>query len=395
MMKIITKDKWLMGISAIGFALYMGFTGFVVLRDKPADYYIYLVSSHALVNGENVYTMSISAYDRIAEQLGIVTHTGPYRYPTLTALLIVPLTLLPLRLGAAIWIGLGGLAVLISALILCSFTTERWKQRAILASTIAFVPVLTTMNLGQVNLFVLLMTVLTLYYLRQDRNVLGGMVFSMSILLKPYAIALIPLMVWHRRWKALGGFLCGVLLINFMSLVVFGVSATTSQFAPIIGLGTHVGLNVDLTTQNLNGLVGRATTGISEPTGLLLYFLAAGLIGGITALAILRKPDSRRFEIESALLIATTLLILPVTWYHYLTMLIIVLAFVITHWSSFAINTTSLLLLSSLILMNLHGLFWKQLANLHPILASFPVFTTLLLWGLALTGVRRYSQGSS
>jgi len=174
MMKIITRDKWLMVIAAMGVVLYMGFTGYVVLNDKSMDYYVYLVSAHALVNGENVYTMPASAYERIAEQLGVVTHTGPYLYPTFTALLLIPLTYLPLRLGAAIWICLGGLAVLMSALILCSFTTEKRKQRTILATTIVFFPVLTSMNLGQVNPFVLLMTVLTLYCFRRNLNLLGG-----------------------------------------------------------------------------------------------------------------------------------------------------------------------------------------------------------------------------
>lgn len=381
-----------MAIAAIGFIFYMGFTGYVVLHDKPEDYYIYLVSSHALLNGENVYTMPASAYDRIAAQLGIVTHTGPYLYPTLTALLIVPLTLLPLRLGAATWIGFGGLAVLISGLLLCSFTAEKWKQRAILLSTIAFVPVLTTMNLGQVNPFVLLATVLTLDYLRQDRNLLGGLFFSVSILLKPYAIALIPLMIWHRKWKALGGFLLGALLINVLSLVLFGISATISQFTQVISIGTHTGLSVGLTVQNLNGLLGRLTTGIPEPVAWSLYLLVAGSIGVISVLAILRRPEAHRFQIEASLLIAATHLIVPLTWYHHLTMLIIVMAFVIVYWPDAEIAKASVLLLSGLFLLNLHGVLWKQFANLHPILSSFPVLITLLLWGWALVLTRRSKE---
>lgn len=394
LIRIIANDKWIMGITAIGLVLYAGFTAFVVLNDRPADYYIYLVSSYALGHGENIYTLPASAYERIAQQLGIVTGTGPYLYPTFTALLIYPLSFLPLRLGAAIWIGLSGLAALASGLVLCSFTTEKWKQRVIMLSIVAFFPVLTTMNLGQVNLFVLLMTVLSLFHLHQGRNVLCGIFFSMGILLKPFAIALIPLMIWHGKWKALGGFFLGFLCINIFSLVVFGISSTISQFTGISRFVTPSGLNIGLTVQNLNGLLGRLTTGISEPIGYILYLAVAGLIGLISVAAIVLKPDRRHFEIEAALLIAATHLIVPATWYHHLTMLIIVFAFVVVYWDHFELDALSILLLLGLILTNIHGLLWKQLSNLHPILSSFPVFTTLLLWGLAVAIVCRSKQPS-
>jgi len=393
MIKMLTNDKWLIGITVMGVVLYMGFMGFVVLNDRCTDYYIYLISAYALGNGENVYTLPASAFEAIAGQLGIVTQVGPYLYPTLTALVVYPLSFLPLRLGAAIWISLSGVAALASGLILCSFTTEKWKQRVILLSTVAFFPVLTTMNQGQVNLFVLLTVVLTLYYLHHGRNVLGGLIFSMSILLKPFAIALIPLMIWRRKWKALGGFLLGVLLITMLSLAVFGISSTISQIGPLIGksglsIAIPSGLNMSLTVQNLNGLLGRATTGISAPIGLMLYLAIAGLVGIIT----IKPADRRYFEIEAALLIVTTHLITPLTWYHHLTMLIIVFALIIVYWDDFKLDMTAILLLLGLILTDMHGLLWKQLSNLHPILSNFPVLTALLLWCLALAIVRRSKE---
>lgn len=387
-----------MGIAAMGVVLYMGFTGFVVINDRSTDYYIYLVSAYALGNGENVYTLPASAFETIASQLGIVTQKGPYLYPTLTALLVYPLSFLPLRLGASMWIGLSGMAALASGLILCSFTTEKWKQRVILLSTVAFFPFLTTMNQGQVNLFVLLTTVLTLYYMHHGRNILGGIIFSMSILLKPFAIALIPLMIWRRKWKALGGFLLGILFVTIISLAVFGISPTISQFRPLSGksglsIAIPSGLNISLTVQNLNGLLGRATTGISASIGLIIYLAAAGLIGGITVAAIALKPaDWRYFEIEAALLIVTTHLITPLTWYHHLTMLIIVFAFIILYWNDFKLDMTAILLLLGFIFTDMHGIFWKQLSNLHPILSNFPVLTALLLWGLALAKVCRRKE---
>lgn len=373
-----------MGITAIGFFLYIGFTVFVVVNDKPLDYYNYIISSYALGHGKNIYELPASTYEQIARQFNIVTKVTPYAYPTFIALVIYPFSLLPLWLGATIWIGLSGLAALASGFILCSFTAEKWKRRMILSSTVAYVPILTTMNAGQVNLIVLLTAALTLYCLHQDRNVLGGVILAISIWLKPFAIALVPLMIWRKKWRALGGFLLGSLFINLLSLAVFGVSSTIAQFTRVMSMVTPSGLYIALTVQNLNGLLGRATTGMEESTGFLLYMVVAGIIGGITVMAIFLKPDRRHFEIESALLIAATHLIVPLTWYHHLTMLIIVLAFVVVYWKNFKPDILSILLLFGLILTDIHGLLWKQLSNLHPILSNFPVLTTLYLWGLAL-----------
>ena len=393
MVKLIINDKWLTGITIIGLLLYMGFMGYVIYNDKPLDYYMFVISAHALANGENIYALPASTYERIASQLGIVTKTTPYGNFTFTAMLIYPLSLLPLRLGAAIWVGLSGLAALFSGIILCSFTTEKWKQHVILSSIVAFVPVLTTLNAGQVNLFVLLTTVLSLYFLHHDKYISGGVILSMSIWLKPLAIALVPLLIWHRKWKAIAALLFGSLLINLFSLAVFGLSATISQFARVQSMVTPSGLYIPLTVQNLNGLIGRATTGISAQMGTILYFAAAGLIGVITVAAIVFKTNEQHFEIEAALLIAATHLIVPLTWYHHLTMLIIVMAFVVIFWNAFKLDVIAILLLLGFILTDIHGFLWKPLSNLPPILSSFPVFMTLFLWGMLLHRTR-HSQFS-
>ncbi|MCG6534040.1 MAG: DUF2029 domain-containing protein [Syntrophales bacterium LBB04] len=398
MIKILAEDKWLLGITLIGLLLYLGFTRFAVLHDKPLDYYVYLIAAHTLGSSENIYTLPLSRYELIAQQLGIVTKAAPYVYPILTALLIFPLSFLPLRIGAAIWIGLSGVAALASGLVLCSFTDEKWKRRVILSSTIAFVPVLNAMNAGQVNLFVLLATALTLYYLHRGRDVFGGVAFSMGFWLKPFAIALIPLMVWRRKWKALIGFLLGSFLINFLSLAVFGISPTLSQFKRVMAMGAPAGLQVPLAglqiplnVQNLNGLLGRAlaVTTVPDNIGYLLYIITAGLVGILTVGAIVFKSNERRFEMEAALFIAATHLIVPLTWYHHLTMMIIVFSFVIVYWHDFKLNSMTMLLLTGLVVTDMHGIFWKQLANLHPILSNFPVLTTLFLWWLTFDKVSR------
>jgi hypothetical protein len=151
MTKFITADKWLIGIVISGFVIYIAWTGFVVTTDRTLDYYVYVIAAHAFGNGENIYTAIGDPYSKIAQELGITNSTSPwylhYQYPILTALVVYPLTFLPLRVGAAIWVGLSGLAALASSLILCSFTNVTWKRRVILMAGVSFVPVLPSCTL--------------------------------------------------------------------------------------------------------------------------------------------------------------------------------------------------------------------------------------------------------
>jgi Glycosyltransferase family 87 len=412
MTKSVTTDKWLVGIAISGFVIYTAWTGFVVTTDRPHDYYLCVIAAHAFGNGANIYTAAGDPgdhlqqaivrndvqvyYRKIAGELGMnIWVPPPYQYPILTALVVYPLTFLPLRVGAAIWVGLSGLAALAAGLILCSLTNVTWKRRVIVAATVSFVPILTSMSFGQVNLFVLLATVLALSYLHQGKDTFGGVMLSVGIWLKPFAIALIPLLLWRRRWRFIGGLVVGSLLINLISSMVFGIQPILSQFWSVINVTIPAGSWVMPTIQNLNGFLGRLTIDLPSSIGFFLYLTVAGVLLGTTTIVIALNRNRKALEIESALLVVTTLLIAPRTWYHHLAMLALVFSFIVIYWDkNFRWNTMAIILLIGFLLTNIHGLAWKQLSGLHLALTNFPTLTALFLWCLLLTMLLTRSKGS-
>jgi len=418
--RTIARDRYLPSIIVLGILFYTSLTLFIIYTNRPTDYYIDVIAARILGMNINVYEMEARDYiilsQHVADKLGIQIQILPYYlyiYPTLTALLIYPLSFLPVKISAFVWIFLSGMASIFSGLILCTYTTDVIKQRIIMIFMICFMPIWTSMSLGQVNVFILWTTVLFLYWLRLKKNIAAGVVLAFSIFMKPFALGILPLLLWRKKFFALGGFLIGTTLITVGSIAVFGLPTTISQFTNTVKMATPSGLYQYLTVQNLNALFGRLT-GEASLVGLTLYILSGGVVGGLTLATILLRPDRDDFERETALFIAITHLIAPLTWYHHLTMFSLIFACIViscydSSWISYlkkgsdksAIGYTylsavaqhrhfriTILILTGLLLTNMHALFWKQLSNMNILLSSFPVLTALLMWGILLMQVR-------
>ncbi|MGD9972526.1 MAG: glycosyltransferase family 87 protein [Desulfatirhabdiaceae bacterium] len=421
-MRAFATDRYLSALIVMGILFYTGLTVFIIYTNRPTDFYIYIIASKILSMHINIFEMGVMDYQilsqQIADGLGIQIKILPYYfylYPSLTALLIIPLFLFPVTVSASIWIFLSGMASIFSGILLCTYTTDVIKQRVIIAFMICFLPIWTSMSLGQINVFVLFLTVCFLYWLRLSKNIAAGVILSFSIFMKPFALGILPLLFWRKKFAALFGFFIGTTLITLCSIVVFGLPTTISQFTNTVKSATPSGLSQFLTIQNLNALFGRLTSEASS-VGLTLYILTGGIIGGLTLATILLRPDRDDFEREAALFIAATHLIAPLTWYHHLTMFSLVFACIVlschdsnwimgfnkgsgksqmgyiaaylsavTHHKHFKITA---LLLTGLLLTNLHALFWKQLSNMNLLLSSFPALTAIVIWGILLMQVR-------
>lgn len=389
MIRSMWRDRTLVGIVMMGAAVDLLWTCFIVATDRPLDYYAYVIAAHAFGNGIDIYKASEDVYNRTAHELGIVDYALLYMYPILTALVVYPLTFLKLHVGAALWVGLNGLATLASGLILSTFTAEKWKRYVLVLLPIIFVPILTTMHAGQVNGLVLLSVVLTFHFFRTGKELSGGgIALSLGIWLKPFAIALIPLIVFHRMWRALAGLMVSSLFINLAALIYFGTEPILSQFRPIVNAATPLRLHATPTVQNLNGLLGRWAIGVPSSLSFLLYLAMAGLLLVITVIVILLHCRKERLEMEAALLVVATHLMVPLTWYHHPSMLLLVLSLILIHRNEpFVPSGTGIFLTLGFVLTDIHGLAWKKLTDFSPISTSFPTLFSLLLWILALTNL--------
>jgi hypothetical protein len=291
-----------------------------------------------------------------------------------------------------VWVSGSGLAVLGTAMLFAADAPANWQRRLMLLVLPGFVPVITTMHAGQVNAFVLLAAVLALAAWRQQRPVVGGAWLALSFWLKPLVIALVGLLLWRGHWRALGGFVAGSLLITLAGVLAFGPEPTLTQRSGAEVSAALSGQPMPFPpVQNLRGLLSRWLT--PHPHGAALLdmsqhfapvYPALLLVGGIILLVLFWPPGrrGRPLDIEAALLIVSTLLLAPFTWFHHLTLLFIGFAVLITRWSDWRRHRWELAALgAAYVSLAVHGLLWKLLDG-STLLLDGGTWASLLLWVL-------------
>lgn len=155
-----------------------------------------------------------------------------YAYPPPFLLLMAPLRPLYGDFAAqrALWFGLNGLVWAVALWVVARFIDGPRAHRALLLAPVFFgsLPVLVTLQVGNVHLAVVAISVLAMMAFHRDRPALGGALLAVAILSKLSPGLLGVILLAQRRWLAAAwsaGF--GALLVA-LSLLTQGVGPTES-----------------------------------------------------------------------------------------------------------------------------------------------------------------------
>ena len=108
----LSRLTWL---SLIGLILvYSGWLTYVIRADRPLDFYGYYLAAEIFATGGDAYTISKENWNTTAAELGITNFAYNYRYPPLTATLILPLRALGPQWAAAIWVIASATAMIVT-----------------------------------------------------------------------------------------------------------------------------------------------------------------------------------------------------------------------------------------------------------------------------------------
>lgn len=88
-----------------------------------------------------------------------------------------------------------------------------------LTVVLALRPIMSDLQHGNVNLFILFLVVAALIAYRRQRDVLSGVVLGLAIACKVTPALFLPYLVWKRSWKALGGCAGGLVLFLWPGVV--------------------------------------------------------------------------------------------------------------------------------------------------------------------------------
>ena len=380
--------RWLLVAALV--TLYAGWIGHQVTRNKLYDFNLYYVAARGFRNGVDIYALASDytgvnspQWAELAAQYGVEHYAPPYRYPPLTAQLVMPLTLLPPRVAGTMWIVLTGVAFIASAWLLGKSSRLPYGVPLAYLLLFLFVPPLTTMHAGQVNGFLLLALSLAAYSLARRDWIGAGIGLALGTLLKLIPLALVLYLPWRRLWKATAVAVTVIVVLLLTVPLTFGpgtLSAYARQFFIIGQPGTIFTMPPN---QSLNGFWGRLLINRMDNDIIYrIYLVSAALI--VLATIACCWPFSAlvpHWQIEFALIVCALQLITPYAWYHQLVLLLIPL-FLLTYEiiAKRAPRWWLAPLAAGLLLTDLHGLLWHHI--IPTLLLSTPFYTVMMLWGM-------------
>jgi hypothetical protein len=379
--------RWLLVLALV--LLYAGWTGYVISRDKPIDFYLYYLAAYGFAHGYDVY--GNVSWAQLAQETHVPDYAPPYRYPPLTAQLVWPLTLLQPRRAAVIWLIGTAIVFILSAWLLGRSTHTKWGVTLGLVLLLFFVPPLTTMHAGQVNGFVLLALVVALYAFARRDPLWTGVGVAIGAMLKLIPLAHLAYLGWRRQWQAMLTGLITIVLLFCLAVPLIGWASLESYARHFLSLGAAGSVFPIGVSQSIYSFFGRLLISSNNAESLASATQLVQVLGLSTSLVLVlatvalcwpRGDLAQLYDLEFALVTTVINLVTPYAWYHQLVLLLIPF-FVLAKRALIMPSLRWMLvpLAVGYVLTDLHGLIWHHLEP-WPLLASTPFYTALMLWGL-------------
>jgi len=236
---------------------------------------------------------------------------GLYLYSPILALVLVPLTSLPLDVATLGWLAIR----LVGLAAACALMPVRSTVRmAIFGVGLISAPVVFDLDLGNVSLLVTLAAVVIWRYLDKPA---AGVALALSMTVRPTMAIVAVWWLLRGLWRPVA-WTCGtglaILLVSlpFVAPEVWGEYLTVLRNVSEV---TGVRGNVDL---------GSAVLLMKGPMWLATICLYAGYVVAIGATLLSLRRDR---ELSFVVTLMATLLMAPLLWDHYLTNLLIPAAF--------------------------------------------------------------------
>lgn len=274
------------------------------------DLRVYYGAGEALLKGDPLYG--------VAHGLD----TGIFKYAPLLAVVYAVLALLPYTIAASIQYLLITLAFLDGMRRIDRLVREQLMHGKaasypplLLGALVGVVHLHRELHLGNINMMLLWLLVVSLERLVRGEDRLGGALAGMAMLAKPHFVVLIPLLLLRRRWHALGAAVGAVLVGLLLPALFLGWQANLQVHAQWLGeMAQHnaaliyTGGDDYRAVNTVYSFLHRALLQHFIPiaTGLEAYVVLAIIVAafGLFVLQNLRRGTRTAFPFEFLLLVA-------------------------------------------------------------------------------------------
>lgn len=364
----LEQSKIIYGLLALLFAALIPFAWYVI-QFRGLDFYAYFLAAKGLHQGTRFYLE--------------LMYGSTYYYPPLTAQILAPLSIFPGKWVFSLWLILSICAVILSVYLLGGKT--RFFTNLIIS--FGFFPVADMLYTGQVESFMLLALSFTFFTTLRNRSIGAGVGLGVAILLKVVPLAHFCYFLWRKRFKIILSAILTLIILCASSLPFIGwqgwmdffhVASYYANPSSMHGVNFEQLINSGA-NQSISGVIAR----FFPQDAISIPIWRISVIGFFIATAIIlwkqRGEFVRVFDLEFSLVIITINLIMPYTWYHQFTLLIIPILVILKRAENDKFLQKNLwLLFVGYILTDLQLIYWHYVQN--NFLLSTPFFFALMMW---------------
>jgi len=363
-----------------------------IIFSQFTDFDYYYVQSFRLSRGENIYNNDFIGENlrRQLQKMGafvdfnfraFVTHSPAF------FLVILPFTLLPFRSAALLWLFLSHIFLLSSVFLIIKIADGYDKRSYIVPMVLTLVfcfwPLREEIHMSNPNSAILLLLTLTLYFFKNRKPFLTGLVLSGALVFRQYFLVLFLFFLWRREYKVFFYCIFSSLAIEAISFLVWGYTVWASYWQTIhsfLGQGQSPFKNI-----SLMGTIGRVGYGLMPANMLYLFGLICSLVILFIFLYLSRKPQGQinsHLELTFSLGVVSCIAISP--WVHESHYLVLLLPIIITWLNLLKSNNSTidkvLFLISFLALGLRYSL--EQFSLFH--VGIFAIFSSGKITGLMI-----------
>jgi glycosyl transferase family 87 len=300
-----------------------------------SDFIIYYTAVRIVQSGQHdsLYNLELQAttqkalLESMGSQLHFFDDLLPYNHPPFEILFFLPLGYLPYLKAFLVW-GVVSIACVVASVGLLLRDGSNWfREPGYFLGAFAFLPVSINLLQGQDSASTLLFLTLAFQGFRQSKDVQAGLWLSLVLQRFQFLPLILLILLFKRRWKALGGFVAGAFAIFLGCLYVVGTS----------GLQDYARLVIEMTGWiERKGIYPSQMQCLRGQAYALWYpahpqwangatALATVILGGVLLLAWQGpwQPGRARFDLQFGLLVLIGLVASPHLNFHDLTLLVL------------------------------------------------------------------------
>ena len=347
------------------------------------------------VNYVVVLVLSVTALKALYSLYHVVTTSAPdfmYYYeaaltlrgsaqrhllPPASVLVYMPLGIFPYEISQGLWILVSAASLVATIWIVGASVGITEKKSLFLITALSYLsfPTQFTLGMGQVNLLVLLLLVVSVRFKHARHSLWAGISFALALLLKPEVMLIAPVFFLYRKWRMLAVTVLVIALTFLVSIGIFGIGAYGTYAERLGGLLTGWRDTDIYYNQSLAGLIARGggTAG--------WYVLFSTLVLGTSVYVFWKKRVLFPDIIWKSLPIF--ILVEPIAWQHHFVFLIPTYIWL---WVKHAPFLVRMMLAISYLLVSWNFASSGFLATmpLGWLLASHATVGAILLWFVSL-----------